>query len=45
MTLLYIVAVISLVVIIGVLVWFALEDPSIRGTSNGCYHKFPHNRP
>jgi len=36
MTLIYIVIFVALATIIGVLVWFALQDPRIACNSNGC---------
>ena len=54
MILIYIVMLIALVTIIGVLVWFAMQDRELDGTNNGCtaakqdispYWPFPRNRP
>ena len=44
MVLLYIVMLISLAAIIGTLVWFAMQDPTIVGNSNGCTRQCSQNR-
>jgi len=54
MVLLYIVAFIALATIIGVMVWFALQERTLDGNNNGftaaqqeadTHWPFPHHRP
>jgi hypothetical protein len=44
MILIYIVMLIALVTIIGVLVWFALQDQDLDCTNNGCTQKCDQGR-